>query len=223
MKPAVVFLHSLGGSPQHWKAQLEHIRDRKTLAPPLPGHPNGPSVTDFDVESMSRALKIDLQDSFVVVGHSGGALIGAAFAAANPKRVASLVLVDAGPDMSGTPPEAIETYLQPFQQDYRKAADAHWSMILNDAHSGVRKKVLDDLHATPAETVMGFLSSMSDFPLVAALAKYPGPIHTIITPISDGPAALHARLPRIKVTLIEGTSHWPHMDKPAEFNRALGL
>src|SRR5687767_12608496 len=214
MKPAVVFLHSLGGSPQHWKGQLEHIRDRKTVAPRLPGHPQGPSVPEFDVDSMASALRIDLPDPFIVVGHSGGALIGAAFAAANPDRVASLVLVDAGPDMTGTPAHAIEAYLQPFQQDYGKAAVAHWSMILTDAHPGVRKKVLDDLHATPPQTVVGFLRSMSDFPLLTALAKYPGPIHTIITPLSDGPAALHARMRRIKVTRIEGTSHWPHMDKP---------
>ena len=37
----------------------------------------------------------------------------------------------------------------------------------------------------------------------------------------DGPTALHRQMPDISRKVITGTSHWPHMDKPQDFNRLL--
>ena len=41
------------------------------------------------------------------------------------------------------------------------------------------------------------------------------------TPHGDAPGALHALAPRIPRKVISGTSHWPQMDEPDEFNRSL--
>jgi pimeloyl-ACP methyl ester carboxylesterase len=41
------------------------------------------------------------------------------------------------------------------------------------------------------------------------------------TPHSDGPAALHDQLPAVPRELITGSSHWPHLDRPAAFEPIL--
>ena len=219
--PMIVFLHSLGGRPDHWAGQVDHFQDRGAVALSLPGHPGGPVVTSYTPETMARALPMDKFDRFVLVGHSGGAVVATALAKANPDRVARLVLADAGTDLSHLPQNEIDGFLNAFRQNYRESVDAHWKKILTGAKPLVREKVLADLHSTPRETITGFMTELFRFDLIGALREYPGPILSVITPLSEGAGALHNLIPRIRVTRIEGTSHWLQMDKPAEFNKIL--
>jgi pimeloyl-ACP methyl ester carboxylesterase len=53
------------------------------------------------------------------------------------------------------------------------------------------------------------------------LQRYPGPELAVITQHGDTPNDLHNLVPQLPHKRIEGTSHWPHMDKPEEFNRLM--
>ena len=45
----------------------------------------------------------------------------------------------------------------------------------------------------------------------------------IVTPNNDAPLSLHHVVPGIQHTVIKGTGHWIHLDKPAEFNLVLDI
>ena len=65
------------------------------------------------------------------------------------------------------------------------------------------------------------IGAIFDFDPLPALQRYSGPMLIIDTPHGDSPTALHRQLPDVSRKVIEGTSHWPHLDKPQEFNRLL--
>jgi pimeloyl-ACP methyl ester carboxylesterase len=60
-----------------------------------------------------------------------------------------------------------------------------------------------------------------DFDPLPSLARYPGSKLIIDTPHGEGAASLRTQMPDVTRKLITGTSHWPQMDKPQEFNRLL--
>jgi pimeloyl-ACP methyl ester carboxylesterase len=55
------------------------------------------------------------------------------------------------------------------------------------------------------------------------LRKVRGTRFAIHTPFNDAPLSLHNAVPGIEHTVIEGTGHWIHLDKPTEFNQALDI
>jgi len=56
----------------------------------------------------------------------------------------------------------------------------------------------------------------------ATLRRFTGPKFAVVTPQNDAPLSLHHAVPGITHAVIDGTSHWIHLDKPDEFNRVLG-
>jgi len=54
-----------------------------------------------------------------------------------------------------------------------------------------------------------------------ALKAYPGPVLIVDTAGNEGPGSIHALAPALPHKVIAGTSHWPQLDKPAEFNAIL--
>jgi pimeloyl-ACP methyl ester carboxylesterase len=49
------------------------------------------------------------------------------------------------------------------------------------------------------------------------LRKYDGPKFAIVTAANDTPLSLQHAVPDIEYAVVEGTGHWIHLDKPAEF------
>ena len=101
--PPVVFLHGLGASRRFWDSVASNSSGFRGIAPDLLGfgrspHPDGAS---YDVTTHLAALDPLVPQGAVLVGHSTGSILAAAFEAANPGRVRALVLVSlpAYPDL----------------------------------------------------------------------------------------------------------------------------
>jgi pimeloyl-ACP methyl ester carboxylesterase len=54
-----------------------------------------------------------------------------------------------------------------------------------------------------------------------ALARYRGPILSVVTPLNDQPFSLHRLGKGFPHHMVQGTGHWIQLDKPEEFNRLL--
>ena len=63
--------------------------------------------------------------------------------------------------------------------------------------------------------------STSAFAPLPAIRRYPGPKLFVVTPHGNTPKDLQNLMPEVPNRVMTGTSHWPHMDKPEEFNRLL--
>jgi pimeloyl-ACP methyl ester carboxylesterase len=73
----------------------------------------------------------------------------------------------------------------------------------------------------PRESALAIVEAIFAFDPLPALRAYRGPALIVDTQHGEGPDALHNQMPSLSRRVISGTSHWPHMDKPEEFNRVL--
>jgi pimeloyl-ACP methyl ester carboxylesterase len=103
--PSCLLLHGFGHHSRIWDPLARHLQtDYQVLALDLRGH--GDSDWDADRDYSHAALLQDLValtarlelDNFHLVGHSLGARVAMLFAADYPQQVASLTIIDTGPE-----------------------------------------------------------------------------------------------------------------------------
>jgi pimeloyl-ACP methyl ester carboxylesterase len=54
-----------------------------------------------------------------------------------------------------------------------------------------------------------------------ALARYQGPMLSVVTPYNDQPFSLHRLGKGFPHQVVSGTGHWIQLDRPDELNRQL--
>lgn len=225
----VIFLHSAGGNTGQWRHQLRHLRTaRRAIALDLRGHGRSalPANGDFGIDGMSQdvAALVDQLglERFVLVGHSLGGHVATAYAGANPRRVAGLFLLDPASDGRMVPTEQAEGLMGALRSDaYAATIEGYWQSIIGAASQDIHDRVMADLRATPAATMIGGLQSLLSFDPVTPLRAYGGPKMTLITALNETPASLQNHDSDLKCEKISGTGHWPQLEKPDEVNARL--
>jgi pimeloyl-ACP methyl ester carboxylesterase len=223
----VLFLHSLGGNSTHWSRQIEHLRPtRRVVALDLRGHGqsdpagNGDyTITGMmgDVEATADTLQLQ---QLVLVGHSLGGGVALAYAGAHPERVAGLLLVDPIGDGTQTLSGEVAPFLEGLDTNYNSTIQGYWSQIAGPDNE-VKNRLLSDLQSTPRTAVVQGLKDVMQFDPKPSLARYRGPVLSIITPYNLEPSSLHRLGKGFPHRLIEGTGHWIHLDKPDLMNKML--
>ena len=227
--PPVLFLHSLAGNATQWDAQLAHLRtSRRAVALDLRGHGRSPSgaAGDYGIAALVEDVHVAVQrlglPPMVLVGHSMGGAVAAAYAGANPEQVAGLLLADPSGDSTQMPREQVAQIMGAMDSEaYAPFMDGYWAQILDGATDETVARVMADLHATPRETVVEISKSLFEFNPTVALRRYSGPKLTVITHLNEGPMALQALDPGLDVVAMRGVGHWLQMDKPDAFNEIL--
>jgi pimeloyl-ACP methyl ester carboxylesterase len=221
----ILFLHSYAGTSAHWKPQLSHLRPRRrAVAMDLRGHGHSdkPPDGDYSVPSLAEdiAAVVDALElrRFVLVGHSLGGSAAAAYVGKHPQRVAGLILAGA-PGKAA--PEQARQVMGSLQTDYDKTMASYWTSLVADAQPEVREILDAGMRSVDRDASLAIIGAIFDYDPLPALSGYEGAKLIIDTGHGDGPTSLHNQMPDIKRKVIPGTSHWPHMDKPQEFNRLL--
>ncbi len=226
----VLFVHSFAGDLTHWSAQLEHLKNsRRAVAFDLSGHGKSPgAVGPYTIRELAKDVA-EVADSqalehFVLVGHSAGALIASEYAATHPRRVAGLGLIDAPPAPGAVPAEQLQQIRAALAQDPHAAVEAFWKQgAFKDSRPEVQDKLLAGLRKLPRSAVVDLTESGLDYDATVPLRNFRGPRFAIHTPFNDAPLSLHNAVPGIQHTMIRGTGHWIHLDKPTEFNQVLDI
>jgi pimeloyl-ACP methyl ester carboxylesterase len=221
----VLLVHSFAGSSAHWKAQLAHLRRRRrALAMDLRGHgrSDAPASGDYgvpalaeDIQAVAEALELT---RFVLVGHSMGGAAASAYVGRYSGQVAGLALAGSPGKSSASEAQKI---MGALHADYDKVMAGYWNSLLEGAEPPVRELLEAGMRSVGREASLAMIGAIFDFDPLPALQRYSGPMLIIDTPHGDSPTALHRQLPDVSRKVIEGTSHWPHLDKPQEFNRLL--
>ena len=223
----VFFVHSLAGNSAHWSGQLAHLRPaRRAVALDLRGHGQSEPARndDYTMSAMAGDIEavVDTLDitRFVLVGHSMGGGVALAFAGAHPGRVAGLLLLDPIGDGTQMPASEVQSFLKQLDADYSGTIEGYWDQIAG-SDKAIRERLRKDLRATPRETVMPAFREVMQFDPHPALARYRGPIMSVVTPYNDQPFSLHRLGKGFPHRMVQGTGHWIQLDKPEEFNRLL--
>jgi pimeloyl-ACP methyl ester carboxylesterase len=226
----VLFVHGNSGTRTQWAAQQAHLKQRSVSfdlrgmgeSDPDPAGHYGYADCARDVGAVADALGLE---RFVLVGHSFGCAVAAEYAAHHPGRVVALGLGDPGPSMKHIPPRFMDPLREGLKPENYEAFRIGWfDSMLVGARPATREAILGSLLATPREVVVGATQSLFDCDPEALLARYPGPVFDIAaaaTVAQCGPFALHLRVPRVRVEVLEGVSHWLMMDAPEAFDAAL--
>lgn len=224
--PAVL-VHSMAGNTAQWSAQLGHLRrTRRTVALDLRGHGRSgpPKDGDYSLTGMAADIgavveKLNL-GKIVLVGHSMGGGVSLTYAGAHPDRIAGLLLLDPIGDGKQISPAQAQPLLDGLNADYDTTITEYWKGIAGPDDK-VRQRLLDDLRATPQETVVRSFREALRFDPDPWLAGYQGPILSVVTPYNDQPFSLHRLGKRFPHQVVHGTGHWIQLDRPEEFNRIL--
>ena len=180
-----------------------------------------------EVQTYDPAKQADLAEKiltskterFVIVGHSYGGAVVAAYAAAHPERVAGVVYADSAGTIN-MPAAAAENFVAALKRD-RDAVVSQWfGPMLMNAAPPVKSEVLDSVQSTPLDAFTGALVGLRDVDVAAAARAYHGP-RLIIAAGPGNPSSLRTQVPEIPVREMTGVSHWLMMDKPGEFNALL--
>jgi pimeloyl-ACP methyl ester carboxylesterase len=223
----VLFVHGNSGNLTQWRAQLDHVRQsRRAVAFDLRGMGMSdlPRNGDYsvngmvdDVEAVTNALNLK---RFVIVGHSYGGSVVAAYAARHPERVAGVVFADSAGNVKIDPVQA-KAFLDKIRTDRDRVVPQWFAPILKSSRDEVRNAVLESVSHTPGDVIAGALGGLMTFDMTAMLAAYHGPRIAIAATDIENPASLHVQFPDIPVKKMSGTGHWLMMDKPVEFNALL--
>jgi pimeloyl-ACP methyl ester carboxylesterase len=223
----VLFVHGNSGNLNQWRAQLDHVRQsRRAVAFDLRGMGASdiPRNGDYsisamvdDVEAVTDALNLR---RFVIVGHSYGGSVVAAYAARHPERVAGLVLADSAGNVKIDPVQA-KAFLDKIRTDRDRVVPQWFAPILKPSREEVRNAVLESVRHTPGDVIASALGGIMNFDMTAMLAAYHGPILAIAATDIESPASFHVQFPDVPVKKMSGTGHWLMMDRPDEFNALL--
>jgi len=242
--PAVVLLHGYAEDSRMWKPLAQQLAARFTvIAPDLPGIGNSsiPSDKIDMVSSMERIRQSVHALGFThveVVGHDIGLMVAYAYAAAHPREVTRLALMDAFlPGVVGWEP----VYNNPAAWHFRFYGptpvalvkgrerlyfEHFWNDFAYDAsHSipEVERRDYAAAYARPGRMAAGFAyfasfqKTASDF---AALAKHQLPMPVLVVAgIGNGPAlAAQAKAvaPKPTIVLLPHCGHWLMEEQPQQ-------
>ncbi|WP_241758856.1 alpha/beta fold hydrolase [Pyxidicoccus parkwayensis] len=223
----VLFVNSNAGRREQWAAQQAHLKQR-SVSFDLRGmgesdlDPQGRyGAVDLasDVKAIADALGLE---RFVLVGHSFGGTVAGEYAIRWPERLAGLVLVDTAGTMPPLPPEQLAWFRDGMRPEkYRDFMDAWFAPILNNAKPRTHELVMQWLHTTPREVVMGAMESILTYNSDRVFERYKGPVHTLVVDAFIQPNAYHLLYPHIPHEVFTGVSHWLMMDEPEQFNARL--
>lgn len=223
----VLFLHSFGGSTEHWKQQLDHVRTKRQAAAfDFRGHGRSEAAEDanYNVEALVKDVEAVMDElgwpQAILVGHSMGGTAAIAYADAHPTRVAGLVL-------SGTPgrsdPEQAKQIMAALDSEqYQMVMDEYMKKLLTNARPPTDTLVMAGMQELSKAVSLQVIRGQFAYNPLPALQRYQGP-KTIVYSSGEQnqPNALYRQASDIPSQLIADTSHWTQLDKPEKFNEIL--
>ena len=221
----VIFLHSFGGDSSHWANQLDHLRHhRRALAVDLRGHGKSakPKEKDYSIDAFVSDLEVVVKElkleRFVLVGHSLGAAVANAYAGKHPRQVAGVVLVGAAGKM---PAEQSQKVMASLDANYNQTMTQYMERLVEEAQPHVRTELMTQIGKMSREDAVAIIGALFKDDPLPAYERYKGPRMLIYASSADAQGGLHTMKKDAKQVGISGTSHWPHLDRPKEFNTAL--
>ena len=222
----VVLLHGLTFDRATWGPLVAALDGRRALALDLPGHGGSPRRGSYDVEEVAEVLHGAVAAAGlrrpVLVGHSIGAVLATAYAAAHPVR--AVLNVDQ-PLLAGPFAELLRS-LEPVLRgpDHLSV----WERLLAGMGTGELPPPLRDLlRSTPRQDLLlGYWRELLECSpeelrerrtrQLGALREAGIPYHHVArAPLDPGYLAwLRANLPDAAITVLPGSGHFPHLARP---------
>ena len=232
----VIILHGLFGSARNWQGIARALAEsHRVITPDLRNHgqsfhENSMSYIDMADDVINLCDHLDLNDC-LLMGHSMGGKVTMTIALLHPEQFSALIIADIAPfDYEHSFHDLVEAMLNMDLKNLKHRADA-------EAELG---KVTDDINTVQfilqnlirvegqfawrvnLKTINDSLTEISQFPkhLSSRTCRIPslflgGSESNYLRSIHN--TSIYKHFPAAEITMIEGSGHWLHAEKPKEF------
>lgn len=228
--PALVFVHCWSGDGSYWDSQVAHFSSRHTVVTiDLAGHGrSGSGRSAWTIPAFAEDVRavvggLDLAEA-VLIGHSMSGAVIVEAARRMPGRVLALVPVDTLHDAEFRPhPAEIETFLAPMRRDFRRGVEEYVrGLFPAGADAVLVERIASDMAAAPPDVAIGALEGYFSYDLASALRQIMAPIRCINAPRFPTRIEVNRRhAPQFDALIMPGVGHFPMLEAPGAFNRAL--
>ena len=230
----LVFVHGWACHLGFWREQIAALADQARLIfIDLPGHgqsdkPQTDYTLDFFAKAVLTVLDKEQVDKATFIGHSMGAAVLCRVLQQAPEKVAALVSVDGllcRP--TGTPAEAMALLTALGSPHFREHAAGLISTFFPfPGTEAFREKITAEMLQTPQHVILGgMLALLNPEQADWVLPRVDVPVLVINAPRPWWSAAyknyVRSLSPQAEYLLLDGASHFPMLEKPAEFNTLL--
>jgi len=230
---SVVFVHGWLCDRGYWKEQLDYFaRVHRVVALDLAGHGGSGLNRDEwvlpafgeDVAAVINGLGLE---RVVLVGHSMGGPVIVEAARIVPREVIGLVAVDTlqDPDAPGMTPDAMQSFLVPFEENFSDAVRnlVSAAMFVPESDPTLKAWIVEDMASAPPDVGVGALRNTILWATTTrseALAALRVPVRLINSPLypTDSEAANRHGM---NVVIMSGVGHFAMMEDPEMFNALL--
>jgi pimeloyl-ACP methyl ester carboxylesterase len=243
-RPAVVFLHGVGGGRQGWAHQQAHVARLgwRSLAWDMPGYGDSATVTPYDFAHLAQALWQMLDaariSQAVLVGHSMGAMIALQAWTQKPERIRAMLLAASSPAFGHTDGDFQKQFLAqrlaPLEAG-KSMGDIADKLIPSMAAPGGDQSNLiparlksahQSMSAVPPNTYRAALHALVQFEQRAALPTITVPVLCLAaehdrTAPPTVMALMAQKIPGARYACLAGAGHLLHCEQPDAFNAEL--
>jgi pimeloyl-ACP methyl ester carboxylesterase len=232
--PNVVLLHGWMCHRGFWKEQIRFLsKAYRVLALDFRGHgesevtKEGHSIEQYSEDVYRVTQELGLK-TFVLVGHSMGGMVAQHFSISHPESVSGLVLVTTiAADVEGrliSKRIEAEAPYGGFRKAFLKFFDG-WFGETSDP--SIVRWVREQMLQTQEAVALSLVRSYRRFDLRANLPQFSWPT-LVVGASSDASAVpqeskiLAELIPGAQLAIIEGSGHFPMLERPQTLNQILG-
>lgn len=221
----LLFISGAGSASAGWAHQVEYFTGSEAVV--LPGHPDGELCRSLDdyVEWLRGYIQQRRYQEIVLAGHSMGGAIAQLYGLRYGEDLKALVLVGTGARLRVLPAR-LATVKEMV------ADDVAWRKYLEDEYSHFEPEmrcllVEDGVRVKPAAALNDYLCC-DKFDIMAQVHLIRLPALLICGSADDRTpvkytAYLADKIEGATQVIIDGASHWVHVDKPEEVNQAIEM
>ncbi|MCD6249295.1 MAG: alpha/beta hydrolase [candidate division Zixibacteria bacterium] len=226
----LVFVHGWSCDRSYWDGQVSNLApDFRVVTIDLGGH--GQSGLGRDAWTMSAfgadvaavVTKLDLHD-IILIGHSMGGPVCIEAVRRLPGKVTAIVGVDNFQSFaSNLTPEQVDGFVANFMPDFETTTVQFVNaMFPEGTDTALVGRISRDMASAPREVGISAIAYTVSYDYKSALADMRRPIRTISSDKHPTNVELNKQIAAsFEVRLIPGSSHFPQLENPDNFNRLL--
>lgn len=222
----LIFIHGAGNTSLLWHYQTKYFTGSEAIN--LPGHPEGKACTSIDEyarwfhQYVSQGEHLPL----VIAGHSLGGAIAMMYALSYPEDVKALILIGTGARLRVRPDllKILEDLTDAPVEWLQKVAEPPYSRVAPD----VTEKIVDGMAKVGPAVQLNDFRCCDEFDIMDKVTQIAIPTLVIsgtddnMTPVKYS-QYLADKIVGAELVIIEGATHYCHLEKPVEVNRAIEM
>jgi pimeloyl-ACP methyl ester carboxylesterase len=234
-EPTLVFVHGWSCDARYWREQIPRFsKNHRVVTLDLAGHGHsGTERTEYTMTAFGEDVRAVIEavgsTNVILVGHSMGGVVIAEAARLLPGRIIGLIGIDTLENVEyPMTPEELQKMIAPLKEHFKEGTRQFaGDMLAPETDPLLREWILADMSAAPPRAGLSAMKEMMTLYITGEMAAVFEEIHLpVITINADmwpvNYEANRRHMASFDAILLKDADHFLMMNRPDEFNAALG-